>query len=351
VRAVIGALLTRLANDPRRRQRLIRVAQFRSRYAFRVRFELANRQALSFETAEVVLGEAEDVRLVALQGQSINETDKVGIIGRGYRSEAAADDAANRWRGYVERGFARVDVGADFNPRGGVATEHGLANFATLFPGMPRVEPWRPLLNDFPRMVFRQRPWPKLVRVGLGDLTVSRNPRTVIGSIQGAASMDIHMPERQALAYNLFSASFSAPSEDARFVMLMMALETMLEPAARSEAANQHVDKLIAVTQSSELPDAQSMVAVLESLRDESIGQAGRRLSRTLGSRRYADEKPADFFTACYEIRSGLVHGQFPRPSVDGRVAALETFVSNLLSAELLDAVDIAAIAASSPQA
>jgi hypothetical protein len=131
-------------------------------------------------------------------------------------------------------------------------------------------------------------------------------------------------------------------------VMLMMALETMMDLAPRSAEATRLVDELIDLTGASELPanEIQSIVGVLEWLRRESIGQGGRRLARTLGARRYADESPANFFTECYGIRSDLVHGGFPRPSVDGRVATLETFVADLLSGELLDAVNIASLAA-----
>jgi len=52
------------------------------------------------------------------------------------------------------------------------------------------------------------------------------------------------------------------------------------------------------------------------------------------------DEKPQTFFTGCYEMRSRLVHGAYPRPSrgeVDRRAAALELFVRDILSLDLLD--------------
>jgi hypothetical protein len=45
------------------------------------------------------------------------------------------------------------------------------------------------------------------------------------------------------------------------------------------------------------------------------------------------DQPPERFFSDCYEMRSQLVHGAFPRPSraeVDARAATLETFTGHL---------------------
>ena len=67
----------------------------------------------------------------------------------------------------------------------------------------------------------------------------------------------------------------------------------------------------------------------------ESIRQAGKRLASTLGDRSYMGEKPAVFFTRCYDLRSALAHGDYPRPTwaeVNLRAATLETFVADPLS-------------------
>ena len=77
------------------------------------------------------------------------------------------------------------------------------------------------------------------------------------------------------LAYDLFSASFSADSADARFALLTMALETLIKPAPRALSVVDHVDSLIATTQK-------------------------------LSDRRSMNEAPPTFFTRCYEMRSKL---------------------------------------------
>jgi hypothetical protein len=98
---------------------------------------------------------------------------------------------------------------------------------------------------------------------------------------------------------------------------------------------------LIAETRDSGLPksEIESITRSLGWLLDQSIGQAGRGLVTVLGDRSYEGERPKEFFTKCYELRSSLVHGEYPRPTrqeVEARVGSLELFVRDLLSVELL---------------
>ena len=77
------------------------------------------------------------------------------------------------------------------------------------------------------------------------------------------------------------------------------------------------------------------MVGVLNWLRNESIGQAGKNLARTLEPRQYNGMAPAAFFNKCYAVRSRLVHGLLPLPTLEeiGRWASpLQEFVADLLS-------------------
>ena len=126
--------------------------------------------------------------------------------------------------------------------------------------------------------------------------------------------------------------------------MLMMALETLIEQEPRSEAAVAHLRALIEQTRASELPahEVASLTGSLEELaKRESVGRAGRRLAGTLGDTEYMPgEPPPLFFKRCYELRSALVHGHYPRPDhgeVGTRGAHLESFVGDLLGAALLE--------------
>lgn len=150
-------------------------------------------------------------------------------------------------------------------------------------------------------------------------------------------------PER--LAFDLYSGSFFQPSADSRLLMLTMAVETLLDLQPRSDAARAHIAAMIEATEANAgltKSERDSLRGSLVWLRDESIGQAARRLAETLEPRTYADSAPAAFFTRCYEMRSALAHGRLPRPDrdeVDTLAANLEIFVGDLLAGRLLTEV------------
>ena len=97
----------------------------------------------------------------------------------------------------------------------------------------------------------------------------------------------------------------------------MIALESLAELRQRSPEARDLVGSFLAQTQASGLPESEidSIVGSLRWLRSESIGQAGRRLARSLEPRRYMDLSSVQFFTRCYDLRSRLMHGVHPMPT------------------------------------
>jgi hypothetical protein len=310
-------------------------------HAFRVRFRLGRRVRIHSDSDELTLADeatgGESLTLRPRDRVGFADADDLVLTGEAYEGEEAAEEAARRWVARLQSAFARLNIGADFGgraPTGGF-TDAGL-RWLEETTGEGRV------LNDVHGvMVFESAPPPKFAATGVAAV-VGKPGERVVKMVQAAARLNIVMTEREQLAYDLYSASFSESSADARFVMLMMAAETLIESQPRSEAVAEHVRELIAATKTSSLgrDEIESIVGSLTWLYGESIGQAGRRLAQSLGDRRYADEEPPRFFTRCYDLRSKLVHGHHPRPDrgeVDQRAAALEVFVSDLLAGRLRD--------------
>jgi hypothetical protein len=317
-------------------------------YAFRLRLLLPERRSITTDASELRLSPVEDVRLVALGGvEQLSKAKKVALIGRGYRSEEAAREGARRWRGRLERSLAFMQFGVDFGDR---APSGGLGS---IYQTQLEAEHGRPILyDDHGALVFKETPWPRFVRIDL-DLATGAPVDILTAATEKARQLDLTMPEREVLAYDLFAASFFQIGSDARYLMLMTALEALIDPQARPRSSVEHVERLIKLTRDSDLSEDEisSMVGSLRRLQDESIGQAGRRLSERLGDRRYKDgtETAAQFFSRCYTLRSNLVHGHIPRPAegeIGLRAANLEVFLGHLLSGDLLDALDIDAIVA-----
>lgn len=157
------------------------------------------------------------------------------------------------------------------------------------------------------------------------------------------ANCSFELTSKERLSLEFFHASFFQQSIDARFLLLVTAIEALIETRQRSDEAVKHVDHLIQLTHESNSLDRKekdSLVGSLRWLRQQSINQAGRELASTkLGGRTYMNLSASDFFRRCYDIRSRLVHGSTPPPSVLSEIGEFETplkrFVSDLLCAHL----------------
>ena len=109
------------------------------------------------------------------------------------------------------------------------------------------------------------------------------------------------LADRDLLSYSLFNASFFQQTADSRFLLLVMAVEALIEPASRSPEARDHVHGLIVQTRAATLSEVEknSMIGALCGLQSESINQAGKRLvSSRLDGRLYSDRSAPDFFSA-----------------------------------------------------
>lgn len=316
-------------------------------YCFRTRFILAPTSRLEISETELALTEASESETVALASAEkpklISETTNIVLRGSEYPSKEAATAAANAWRSALQLAFARLRIAADFGDRapGGGLTPYGLelVRRHDQKRDQPDVQP----LNDVHgTMVYRSEPQPVFVRMGPARIRLSQPVHRVKAAMTAARSSSTEYSDRERLAYDLFSASSFQPSPDGRFVMLMMALETLITLEPRDELVCRHVDSLVLATKQAGLAQSEisSVIGSLNWLYQESISQAGRRLSKALSTRRYMGQTPSNFFTNCYALRSRLVHGTYPRPTrreVGSRVASLEVFVADLLSGPLRD--------------
>ncbi len=302
-------------------------------WCFRLRMELSDTSKLQCPDSEWLIEGTDPPEVVKLvSGEPdvpLADARKVALRGSGYASEADAEQAGQLWRGRLMRAFASIRVGADFGDRAGRGffTQAGLEAFGP---------PGQRVLNDVHGLaVFECEPPPHFLWMGPVMGQISSPHERLAAGMRTAIEVGGLTPERQ-VAYDFLAASMSQRSVDARFALLMIAVESLIEPQRRAPEVVQHVDSLIAATKESGLPrgEVQSLVGSLEWLRSESIGQAGRRTVRQLSGRRYNGEPPQRFFTQCYELRSRLVHGVHPLPTRDelnAHVAQLEVLVADLL--------------------
>ena len=309
---------------------------------FSARFRLNRSPAdtIQCETHELLLGEIGSGIKFALKNVTPDQPLKDGVqwafVADGYASEEMANSEGQKIQLVLKVVLARLRIGADFGDRSPnqTITDEGLR-------ALEAANGFRILRNVHGLMSYPTAPMPRFASSTLAmvrRVQVDRFRSTLALALNAPATLASH----DVLSLALFNASFFQPTADGRFLLLVMAIEAMLQLAPRSPESRDHVEELIKLTRASTLDKSEknSIVGSLNWLRSESISQGGRRIAtQRLGSRRYMDKSPAEFFTYCYSLRSNLVHGNDPYPTMDTiatTVAPLELFASDLLTIPII---------------
>jgi hypothetical protein len=305
-------------------------------YAFRIRFVLAETVRLGLNHPEITMAsseaDGEDVVLRCSEpDDEISKARTLLLTGQSYGSDEDARAAASRWSDWLQIAFAGCNVGADFGDRA-IEPFRWAPQAHADFDAANDVET---LTDVHGIMTFPLRP-KQMFASAIAQLTLGVSGDKVMQAIQTAREHSATMTSAERVAYDMYSASFSQPSADARFLLFMVALEALISTLERDADAQSHIERMIEATQSSGLPDQEihALTGSLRSLRYKSIGQAGRTLVKGLEPRQYMGLAPVKFFTKCYDLRSALVHGSDPLPTrseIDLHAANLTLLVSDLI--------------------
>ncbi|MEQ1718312.1 MAG: hypothetical protein ABL907_20405 [Hyphomicrobium sp.] len=311
-------------------------------YSFRLRFLRSPTDTVQTAANEVALSDASAPSPLRLHNPeadgTILEATQLALTGDGYSSEEEAQRAGQRYQSALMVALARHRVGADFGLRApkGFVTDYGLAMLSQKL--------GQRILNSVHGlMIYVTEPTPKFALVNASPVR-GVDPDRFRVAFSAAVATKPELSERDTVAFSLFNASFFRESADSRFLLLMMAIEALLDLRPRSDAARAHVESLIVQTEAAALSanERASMLGALRWLANESISQAGRNLCvERLGERRYKDLPSHKFFTYCYGLRSALVHGSIPYPTFDevaNTVGQLEVLVADLLTVPFLGA-------------
>lgn len=258
---------------------------------------------------------------------SIKDSTQLVLTGQGYETSEDAQTAGEISRDRLTLAFSKLRFPADFGDRAakGFLTNYGLK--------MLEDESGSKIFNDIHGLqIYESSLKPKFARINIAAF-ITKSRETTFEALHKAFAINLSINEKKRLAYELFSASSFTNYVDARFMLLMMALETLIEQNERISEEQVLIDQLIEIVRKSEISNKDAILGGLNNMRNESIGSAGRRLASNLKDN-YMDKPPTAFFTLCYNLRSKLVHGHIPRPTfeeVGAYCAALETFVADLI--------------------
>ncbi len=311
-------------------------------HTFRIRIQIAPNETINIDTSNLDLSDLAEAQIEISSGHPetpIRESKQLILRGSGYGSEDAAIEAGEYFRDIITIALAKLHIGADFGDR---APRSGFTSY-----GLSRVQDstsQRSLNNVHGLMVFETDPSPVFVSMGEAKVIRGSNQERFLNAFSLAFRSGIKLSGRERLAYDIFSASYFARSQDARLIMLTMAIEILSTQSPRPIQVREHIDELIALTQFSDQVshnERKSLVGALKMLMNESIGRAGRRfIEEALGKRKYQEMPAKKFFRYCYVLRSKLVHGADPFPDrseISYAASNLETMVANLIAISILD--------------
>lgn len=310
-------------------------------FSFRIRFNRSATDTIQTEENEITLlpsGATTPLRFHNPEpnGTIFNAT-QLALIGDGYQS---SDEASSKGQIYYHAlivALARHRVGSDFGLRTpkGLFTNHGLA-------WLEQELQQRVLNSDHGLMVYETEPKPKFALTKF-DAVRGINKEMFESTFLAATSKNLEFSTQEIIAFSLFNDSFFRQSADSRFLLLMIAVEALIELRPHTGTTIKHVESLISQTTTALLPelDKKSLIGSLQWLKKESISQAGKQLTEErLGERKYMNLPAPKFFTHCYSLRSKLVHGNIPFPTfeeISSTVGDLEVFVSDLLTAPFIE--------------
>lgn len=306
--------------------------------SFRIRFVLSKRAAIGSAEISLPLHTDEAGREVVLRAtakdKTIKDDDNLVVLGSGWDSEEAARAAADKYRDALIYSLSRTRVGSDLGDRAakGWLTKVALQKMTEAGE--------RPVVNDeHGVMVYDTDPTPLFARMGNPNLQLGARPETFAQEFTYAVSHDISLTPAERLAFEFFSASYFTNYEDARFILLFMGVEALIEQKERSPEVLRVVDRIEAEAKSAPeitQEERESLLGSIRWLRVESIRQSGRKLSDLCGGGEYSGLEAEELFLKAYDVRNRLVHGHSPPPARQevGAVAApLEVMLSELICA------------------
>lgn len=268
--------------------------------------------------------------------QPIKDADQLVLVGSGYLSENEALQAGNNFQAALKVALTRGRIGADFGERGprSAYTPYGLSL-------LEKQRGNKVLNNTHGLMVFPTEPKPHFISTNVVAIR-GLNPQVFIADFISSLQHPLCLTAQDLLAFSLFHGALFQPTADGRFLLLVMAVEALIEPARRSAETVNYVDSIIAQTRTAHISDGEkeSILSSLGGLRNESISKSGQRLALSrLGGQLYDKRTAAEFFSYAYRLRSNLVHGNLPAQTFDEIVnvtGTLELFVSDLLTCPFL---------------
>jgi hypothetical protein len=318
-------------------------------FTFKFRFLTGSRITITTDEQAVALESNSpiEVTLTTIPWSNEEHSPIEGtVVGVGYGSRSEASNACRRWYSAMRVGLARRHAGADFFVANRSDSDWEVAQTRE----GTEWETGRRVIEDERRqLIYETEPSPRFVEALPGRVIKGLRTTWVADSAKAAARDGVLLSPKLDIACDLFGRAFDVEMPEARLVMLVTAVEALIEPAYRSLAIRDAAAALLEKLDTLDLGDMdrKRLRSQVGQLKKESIKEAGARLFTKHLTTTPTDESPSLYFTACYDLRSRIVHGT---PAVaDQEEAASRAPGLEIVVGRLIDGVATSAASGSHP--
>lgn len=215
------------------------------------------------------------------------------------------------WRGHLSIAFAHIDFGAEFGPGDERLTLPQYGRWSPFFDASEQLQT-RDLLQLLVFVDDHEPTWSGLAADVKRLISLDAFES---GPLAWDLSHEYGLTYQHNLAFALFHSSRFEINPEAAYVLLITAIEVLLPDAEEDGRISPTLDALTAKLYEDEFSDLESSVRervekILIDAKAETIGRRARELAKALlKNERYDGDKPSQFITASYDVRSNLVHG------------------------------------------
>ncbi len=308
-------------------------------YSYRIQIRFPKDSRLRWEYSSYIISNLDKYNQITIcskkEDDQISNSESLIFTSHGFISDSSAKEEGEKVLDNIIRTFVSLKKGIDYGALGKsfYFTDYGLESIAK----QNKIK--RLLSGGLGLTVYKTEPKPAFASLNpdVGPLSpIEQFHNKFVEYSQKNESISATL----SLAIHLYNSSFFVELPEPRFLLLIMAIEVLIQCEGRDDSAIAHVDKMIEFTcNNHELSksDRMSMKGSLTWLKSQSIGQAGRELARkVLMGKKYNNMNASKFFTYCYGVRSALVHGNSNSPSVQ-ELKYLATELVNYVSDLIVD--------------
>jgi len=304
-------------------------------FRFRLRFNIAHKGIISgdCEKYEFNLPNGNPASLHAVGANKFSEAKSFVILSGGYSTKQEALDYGFKLKdavlfyGTIFR--VGVDVGKDKASgflskyvKDKIFDEHGVV-----------------MIDDVHGVTAYSEEHPtSCSSISAAGLINVRDADFLTEKLCGLINDDYTLSDQVKLAMELMTSSFFESSSRARFLTLVLAVESILTPEYRPSEVQSVIDDLKERTKCSNLKEQEisSILGTLNWLYKDSISQSLKKMAQNhLHDKTYEDLPSDKFIQKCYEARSKLVHSGVVNESkhnIGALAANLEVYMKDMLT-------------------